>query len=192
MNKFLLLMFISIIVPICSFAQAPSLVNFQGKLTDASGVPVPDTSYSIRFRVYSIAAGGAGDPCTGSCHWEETQSVFTQSGIYSVLLGSVTPLTASVFDGSERYVGVKVGAEAGNDKVVSEVIASIRKTIGPVAAFKSAVVVDRLPKTRSGNILRGTIAHIADDTPWTMPATVDDPVIFEEITQALSTLGYPK
>ena len=90
------------------------------------------------------------------------------------------------------FLVLKVGAEAGNDKVVSEVIASIRKTIGPVAAFKSAVVVDRLPKTRSGKILRGTIAHIADDTPWTMPATVDDPVIFEEITQALSTLGYPK
>jgi len=75
--------------------------------------------------------------------------------------------------------------------VVSEVVASIRETIGPVAAFKSAVVVDRLPKTRSGKILRGTIVHIADDTPWTMPATVDDPAIFDEITDALSTLGYP-
>jgi propionyl-CoA synthetase len=90
------------------------------------------------------------------------------------------------------FLVLKVGAEAGNDVVVSEVIASIRETIGPVAAFKSAVVVDRLPKTRSGKILRGTIAHIADDTPWTMPATVDDPAIFDEITDALSTLGYPK
>lgn len=90
------------------------------------------------------------------------------------------------------FLVLKVGAEAGNDEVVSEVVASIRETIGPVAAFKSAVVVDRLPKTRSGKILRGTIAHIADDTPWTMPATVDDPAIFDEITDALSTLGYPK
>jgi propionyl-CoA synthetase len=61
-----------------------------------------------------------------------------------------------------------------------------------VASFKSAAVVDRLPKTRSGKILRGTIARIADDEPWTMPATVDDPVIFDEITEALSTLGYPR
>ena len=64
--------------------------------------------------------------------------------------------------------------------------------IGPVAAFKSAVVVDRLPKTRSGKILRGTIAKIADGAPWNMPATVDDPVIFDEITESLSTIGYPK
>lgn len=90
------------------------------------------------------------------------------------------------------FLVLKVGAEAGDDVVVREVIASIRETIGPVAAFKSAVVVDRLPKTRSGKILRGTIAHIADDTPWAMPATVDDPVIFDEITDALATLGYPR
>ena len=90
------------------------------------------------------------------------------------------------------FLVLKVGADAGNDVIVSEVVASIRESIGPVAAFKSAVVVDRLPKTRSGKILRGTIANIADDTPWTMPATVDDPVIFDEITVALSTLGYPK
>ena len=54
-----------------------------------------------------------------------------------------------------------------------------------MAAFKSVVVVDRLPKTRLGKMLRGTIVHIADDTPWMMPATVDDPVIFDEITDAL-------
>jgi propionyl-CoA synthetase len=52
------------------------------------------------------------------------------------------------------------------------------------------VVVQRLPKTRSGKILRGTMKRIADDEPWDMPATVDDPVIFEEITSALSTIDY--
>jgi propionyl-CoA synthetase len=89
------------------------------------------------------------------------------------------------------FLVLKVGAAAGDDEVVSDVIASVRETIGPVAAFKSAVVVDRLPKTRSGKILRGTIARIADDAPWDMPATVDDPVIFDEIADALSTMGYP-
>jgi propionyl-CoA synthetase len=54
------------------------------------------------------------------------------------------------------------------------------------------VVVARLPKTRSGKILRGTIAKIADGEPWTMPATVDDPEIFAEIGEALETLGYPR
>ena len=70
--------------------------------------------------------------------------------------------------------------------------ASVRSTIGPVAAFKSAVVVARLPKTRSGKILRGTIASIAGDQPWKMPATVDDPAIFDEIRSALDTIGFPR
>ena len=90
------------------------------------------------------------------------------------------------------FLVLKVGAESSESQIVAEVIASIRSEIGPVAAFKSAVVVDRLPKTRSGKILRGTIAKIADATPWDMPATVDDPVIFDEIAEGLSTLGYPR
>ena len=90
------------------------------------------------------------------------------------------------------FLVLKVGAESSDSQIVAEVVASIRSTIGPVAAFKSAVVVDRLPKTRSGKILRGTIAKIADGAPWNMPATVDDPVIFDEITERLSTIGYPK
>jgi propionyl-CoA synthetase len=89
------------------------------------------------------------------------------------------------------FLVLKVGAAAKDDVVVAEVVAAVREAIGPVAAFKSAVVVDRLPKTRSGKILRGTIVRIADDRPWDMPATVDDPVIFDEITDALSTIGYP-
>ena len=68
----------------------------------------------------------------------------------------------------------------------------VRDKIGPVAAFKTAMVVNRLPKTRSGKILRGTIQKIADDVEWKMPATIDDPVILDEITQALQGLGYAK
>ena len=90
------------------------------------------------------------------------------------------------------FLVLKVGAAADHDVVVAEVIASVRESIGPVAAFKSAVVVERLPKTRSGKILRGTMSRIASDTPWNMPATVDDPVIFDEIGNALATLGYPR
>jgi len=90
------------------------------------------------------------------------------------------------------FLVLKVGAGGGEDEVVSDVVASVREKIGPVASFKSAVVVDRLPKTRSGKILRGTIARIADDEPWTVPATVDDPVILDEIAVALSKIGYPR
>jgi len=90
------------------------------------------------------------------------------------------------------FLVLKVGADGENHEIVNDVVASVRSQIGPVAAFKSAVVVDRLPKTRSGKILRGTIARIADGESWEMPATVDDPVIFDEITDALTTIGYPR
>ena len=68
----------------------------------------------------------------------------------------------------------------------------VRERIGPVAAFKLAVVVDRLPKTRSGKILRGTMVKIADSETFKMPATIDDPVILDEIKVALQTIGYAK
>jgi propionyl-CoA synthetase len=74
--------------------------------------------------------------------------------------------------------------------IESEVVKLIRDAIGPVAAFKTAITVDRLPKTRSGKILRGTIKKIADGIPWKMPATIDDPAILEEIAEALRKRGF--
>ena len=82
------------------------------------------------------------------------------------------------------------GVSRPHEEVVKEVVKLVREKIGPVAAFKLALVVDRLPKTRSGKILRGTMVNIADETVWKMPATIDDPVILDEITEALRTLGY--
>ncbi|MBY5564829.1 AMP-binding protein [Rhizobium leguminosarum] len=73
--------------------------------------------------------------------------------------------------------------------IESEVVAMIRDSIGPVAAFKTAITVNRLPKTRSGKILRGTMQKIADGIPWKMPATIDDPMILEEIAEALRGRG---
>ena len=90
------------------------------------------------------------------------------------------------------FLVLQVGALAADEVVVRDVVASIRAEIGPVASFKSAVVVGRLPKTRSGKILRGTMAKIAGGESWNMPATVDDPVIFDEITAALAAIGYPR
>jgi propionyl-CoA synthetase len=82
------------------------------------------------------------------------------------------------------------GVTGSQDKVVNEVIAAVRTQIGPVAAFKLCAVVERLPKTRSGKILRATMRKIADSEPWKMPATIDDPEILREIASALQTLGY--
>ena len=85
---------------------------------------------------------------------------------------------------------LNAGCARPHDEIVSEVVADVRAKIGPVAAFKQAVVVDRLPKTRSGKILRGTMVKIADGETYKMPATIDDPAILEEIREALINLGY--
>jgi len=90
------------------------------------------------------------------------------------------------------FLCLNAGCEKSHTQVVAECVQLVRKTIGPVAAFKLACVVDRLPKTRSGKILRGTMAKIADAEYWKMPATIDDPVILDEITEALNGLGYPQ
>jgi propionyl-CoA synthetase len=76
--------------------------------------------------------------------------------------------------------------------IEKECISMMREQIGPVAAFKLATVVNRLPKTRSGKILRATMGKIADGETFKMPATIDDPVILDEIKEALIPLGYAK
>ncbi len=86
---------------------------------------------------------------------------------------------------------LKAGVARARDEIVREVVERVRTTIGPVAAFKLATVVDRLPKTRSGKILRGTMKKIADGVPYQVPATIDDPAILDEIRASLAGLGYP-
>ncbi|MGN6391963.1 MAG: propionyl-CoA synthetase [Gemmatimonadales bacterium] len=88
-------------------------------------------------------------------------------------------------------VVLKAGASRDRAELVSELVELVRQRIGPVASFKTATLVKRLPKTRSGKIVRGTIKKIADGTPYTVPPTIDDPATLEEITAALAATGYP-
>ena len=90
------------------------------------------------------------------------------------------------------FLCLNKGCNRPHDEIVREVIKLVRDKIGPVAAFKLAVVVDRLPKTRSGKILRATMVKIADNQEYKMPATIDDPAILDEIRLALQPLGYAK
>jgi propionyl-CoA synthetase len=84
---------------------------------------------------------------------------------------------------------LKAGVTKSTADIEKEVVALVREKIGPVAAFKLAITVGRLPKTRSGKILRGTIKKIADGDAWTMPATIEDPKVLDEITAALKEKG---
>jgi propionyl-CoA synthetase len=90
------------------------------------------------------------------------------------------------------FVVTKAGVARNEGDIIKELVEKVRERIGPVAAFKTALVVKRLPKTRSGKILRGTMKKIADGQEYVAPATIDDPVILTEITEALGTRGYPK
>ena len=87
------------------------------------------------------------------------------------------------------FIILKSGVKKDPADIEKEVVALVRQQIGPVAAFKTVVTVDRLPKTRSGKILRGTMQKIADGLEWKMPATIDDPAILDEIADKLKGRG---
>ncbi len=90
------------------------------------------------------------------------------------------------------FLVLKAGAKGPPAQVAAEAVKLVRDRIGPVASFKTAVVVQRLPKTRSGKILRGTMRRIADGEDYKMPATIDDPAILGEIADTLKGAGYAK
>ena len=87
---------------------------------------------------------------------------------------------------------LKAGGARPHAEIIAELIQMVRERIGPIACFKAAAVVQRLPKTRSGKIVRGTIKKIADGVAYRVPPTIDDPAILDEITADLAALGYPR
>jgi len=87
------------------------------------------------------------------------------------------------------FIVLKAGVNRPHAEIEKEIVALVRDKIGPVAAFKLVITVARLPKTRSGKILRGTIKKIADHQPWTMPATIEDPKVLDEIGDAIKEKG---
>ena len=89
-------------------------------------------------------------------------------------------------------VVLKMGVERSQETIIAELIQLVREKIGPVASFKVATVVNRLPKTRSGKIVRGTIKKMADGVEYRIPPTIEDAAVIDEIRANLSVLGYPK
>ena len=87
-------------------------------------------------------------------------------------------------------VVLKAGVDRASADITAELVTMVRERIGPVAVFKKAVVVGRLPKTRSGKILRGTMRKIADGEEYRMPATIEDPQVLDEVREAMQSIGY--
>ena len=105
------------------------------------------------------------------------------------VIGATDPLKGQLPVG---FLCLNAGTARDHEEIVAECVRLVREEIGPVAAFRQAVIVDRLPKTRSGKILRGTMASIADGKEFAVPPTIDDPAILDEIATALGSLGYPR
>jgi propionyl-CoA synthetase len=89
-------------------------------------------------------------------------------------------------------VVLKSGVSHSHEQIKAELVQMVRERIGPVASFKKVAIVDRLPKTRSGKVLRATMRKIADGQDYRVPPTIDDPVILDEVTDALKSIGYGK
>lgn len=100
------LLFTALLIMLCAplVAAVPSLINYQGRLTNADGTPVSNGNYSVVFTIYDAASGG-------SSKWTETRSVATSSGLFAILLGSVNPISDSVFRGTSRFLGTRIGAD---------------------------------------------------------------------------------
>ncbi|MBT5664803.1 MAG: propionyl-CoA synthetase, partial [Rhodospirillaceae bacterium] len=88
------------------------------------------------------------------------------------------------------FLVLNAGTSRDDGDIVTDAVRLVREQIGAVAAFRTAVVVDRLPKTRSGKILRGAMSAIADGTEYKAPATIEEPLVLDEIGVALRTVGY--
>ncbi len=123
---------------------------------------------------------------------------FSTGAIEEVLAAHHSVAECAVFGVADSFKGelpvglvvLKANETISLEDLQTELIAMVRERIGAVAAFKLVTQVKRLPKTRSGKILRNTMRQIADGKDWNMPATIDDPAILDEITEALKTLGY--
>jgi propionyl-CoA synthetase len=90
------------------------------------------------------------------------------------------------------FIVLKAGVSRDRKEILQELVQMVRGKIGPIASFKMAIIVKRLPKTRSGKILRGTLKKIADGEEYRVPATIDDPTSLDEIKEDLAAIGYPK
>ena len=105
------------------------------------------------------------------------------------VIGAADPMKGQVPLG---FLVLKSGVDRPDAAIVAETVKMVRDQIGPVAAFKVATVIKRLPKTRSGKILRGTMQKIADSETYKAPATIDDPAILTEISEALRAVWYAR
>jgi hypothetical protein len=158
MNYFMKILCAVMVLCVSSAHSAtPTLVNYQGRLTNAGGTPVPDASYSVIFSIYDAASGG-------TVKWSEIKSVTTSDGLFAVLLGTVSPLTDTVFNSTTRYLGAKVGADpelTPRSRLVTVPYADRISTVdgSTGGAISGNISLDNSTAT-TGNVLKGGVLFI--------------------------------
>ena len=157
------------------------------KITLFFALPVVVLIHEIGHALATIMLGGVVKELHFGIWWGYVLPI----GDFSSLDHLIITLAGNVVQMAIGFLCLNRGCNRAHGEIAKEAVALVRDRIGPVAAFKTACIVDRLPKTRSGKILRGTMVKIADGEDYKMPATIDDPVILDEIAEALRTLGYP-
>ncbi|MGH8874052.1 MAG: propionyl-CoA synthetase [Acidimicrobiia bacterium] len=162
------------------------LISYPGHyLTGDAGLRDEDGYFHIMSRIDDIINVAGHRLSTGAI---EEVLASHQDVAECAVIGVGDPLKGQLPVG---FVVLKAGVARRHTEIRDELVALVRERIGPVAAFKQVTVVARLPKTRSGKILRGTMRNIADGEEWKTPATIDDPAILDEIGEALAGLGSP-
>jgi len=134
-----------------------------------------------------------GGEAWGFAGFKSYARVFSDPLFWNALKNNAYIVLISVFGQLPLgFVVLKSGVERDPNDIVNDLVRMVREQIGAVACFKQAVVVKRLPKTRSGKILRGTMRKIADAETYSVPSTIDDPMVLEEIKDSLGSVGYQK
>ena len=149
----------AILIILCGqlLAAVPTVINYQGRLTSAGGTAIPDGSYTVVFTIYDAATAGASK-------WTETQSVTTSAGLFAVRLGTVTPVTDTVFSGTTRYLGVKVEANPELSPRIPLVTVPYSERVSTVdgstgGAISGNINLDNSTAT-TGNILKAGVPFI--------------------------------
>ncbi len=158
MNYFAKALCVAVVLCVSSvYAATPQLINYQGRLTNAGGTAVPNATYSVTFTIYDAPSGGAGK-------WTETQSVTTSDGLFAVLLGTVTPVKDTVFNGTTRYLGVRVGADPELTPRTRLVTVPYANRVSTIDGTTGGSVTGNLNLDNStattGNILKGGVPFV--------------------------------
>ncbi|KAA3632830.1 MAG: hypothetical protein DWP97_10295, partial [Calditrichaeota bacterium] len=144
-----------------AFSSVPQMLHYSGRLLDSGGDPIVDGTYTVIFTIYD-------DSTSGSAVWTESQNIFTEDGLFTVLLGSGAPISDTVFYSPERYLGIKVGSDPELTPRTRIVSSAYALTAGSILdpEFQGAIIINATNATEVGNGI--VLLDLEADTVFTL------------------------